>query len=232
MLICLLGSSSVYAQWKEADLDWTLKRDRKGIQVSLTKVPGSKFRAVYSTMQLEASAKQLAALVTDVDNCKKWASMCKAVEVVERVSPSETYVYSITNAPFPVRDRDMINHVKWFYDEVSGKIWMRSDATPERLPKEKGLVRVHYASSEWHFTPNGDGTVLVEHFVHVDPNGHIPAWLANLLIVDSPYKTLRNMRKLALQGAYRDTEVSFVPPSTQSNDESEIDQILKPQVLN
>lgn len=223
VLILLLGSSTAYAQWQDAELNWKLKRDRKGIQVFLSKVPGSKFRAVMSMMELKAEPTQLAALVMDLENCPNWASMCKSAEVIERISPSETYVHSINNAPFPVRDRDMVAHVKWHYDEISGKIFMRSDATPERLAKKKGLVRVQYASSEWHFTPKENGMVLVENYAHVDPNGKVPAWLTNLLIIESPYKTLRNMRKLIIEGNYIGSEVPFIPPTNAIDQSTELD---------
>lgn len=206
----LFASSPLHAQWHEDGIDWKLKRDRNGIQVFLSKVSGSKFRAVMSVMEIEADPKQLAALVMDLENCPKWASMCKSAEVVERISPSESYVHSINNAPFPVRNRDVVSRVKWSYDDVSGKISMRSDATPDKLPNKRGLVRVQYASSEWHFTPKGDGMVLVENYAHVDPNGKVPAWIINMMIVESPFKTLKNMRTLILEGRYNNAKVAFL----------------------
>lgn len=209
VLISCFGSTAT-AQWKDADLDWTLKRDRDGIRIFLTKVPGSKFRAILSIMEVEASTSQLAALVMDLDNCPNWAAMCKSAEIVEQISAAECYVHSINDAPFPVRDRDIVAHVQWSYDKQTGNVSMRSDAAPGRLPKRKGIVRVQYASSEWHFTPQSNGMVLVENYAHVDPTGNVPAWLTNLLIVDSPYQSLKNMRKLLSTGAYSDAEVGFI----------------------
>ncbi len=210
-IVFLCCASAADAQWQDAELEWKLKRDRNGIQVFLSKVPGSKFRAILSIMEVEATTKQLAALVMDLDNCPNWAAMCKSAEIIERISATESYVRSINDAPFPVKDRDVIAHVTWSYNQTSGKVFMRSDATPNRLPKRKGLVRVQYASSEWHFTPKANGIVLVENYAHVDPTGSVPAWLTNLIIVDSPYKTLTNMRELISNGAYSDAEVDFIP---------------------
>lgn len=210
MLLLFSGKGVAELQWRDADLDWTLKRDRKGIQVFLSKVPRSKFRAVYSTMELEATTSQLAALVMDLDNCPKWASMCKSAKIIERVSDQETYVHSVNKAPFPVRDRDLVARVSWSIDPETGIVSMRSDAVPDKLDKRKGIVRVQYASSEWYFIPQGDGRVLVENYAHVDPNGKVPAWLTNLLIVESPYKTLLNMRKLVRAGNYQNAHVSFI----------------------
>lgn len=210
MFACVCGSSSLHAQLHDDGVEWKLKRDRNGIQVFLSKVSGSRFRAVMSVMEVEATPKQLAALVMDLENCPNWASLCKSAKVIERISVNETYVHSVNNAPFPVRNRDIVSHVKWSYDHVSGKVSMRSDAAPDKLPKKRGLVRIRYASSEWHFTPKPNGMVLVENYAHVDPNGKVPAWLINLTIVESPYKTLKNMRKLILDGVYNDADVAFI----------------------
>ncbi len=217
-LLISLSCATAQPKWQEADLEWKLKRDRNGIQVFLSKVPGSRFRAVMSVMEFQAKPRELAALVMDLDNCPKWVAMCKSAKIVERISASESVVYSVNDAPFPVRDRDIVAHVTWYYDQASGKISMRSSAKPNGLPKKKGAIRVQYASSEWHFTPKGDDRVLVESYAHVDPNGKVPAWLINLLIVESPYKTMKNMRKLILKGDYRDAEVAFIPSSMSTTD--------------
>jgi hypothetical protein len=134
--------------------------------------------------------------------------MRKSARAVESVSDTE--IYCVNDTPFPVRERDIVAHVKWSYEQDTGKISMRSDATPARLPKKKGLVRIQHGSSEWHFTPLGDGYVKVENYAHIDPNGRIPAWLINCLIVESPHKTQGNMRRLVLDGSYSDAEVAFV----------------------
>jgi len=213
-LILLLASTYAQAKWRDTELNWKLKRDRNGVQIYLSKVPGSKFRAVLSVMEIEATTTELAALVMDLDNCPNWASMCRSARIIERISALETYVHSVNNAPFPVRNRDMVARV------------MRSDATPERLAKKKGLVRVQHASAEWYFIPVGNGKVRVENFAHVDPNGKVPAWLTNLLIVESPYKTLINMRKLVSKGGYRDAKVAFIPQfDSHNNSELIIDKM-------
>ena len=213
-IMALLISFQAHAQLKEADLEWKLKRDRKGIQVYLARVPDSKFRAIFSTMEVEVPPLELAALVMDIENCSNWASMCKSAEIIERVSASESYVYSINDAPFPVANRDVVANVHWSLDRNTGVVSMRSDAVPNKLSKKKGLVRIQNASSEWHFTPKENGIVLVESYAHIDPNGKIPSWLINLLLVDSPYKTLKRMRKLALTRQYKGVTPIFADQDT------------------
>ena len=199
------------SQHVDSDLNWKLKKDRNGIQVFFSDVARSKFRAVLTVMRVQSSAKSLAALVMDFDNCSEWAAMCKQARVYRRVSDHEAYVYSLNNGPFPVRDRDVLAKMTWSRDKASGRISMSSQAVTDVAPKTKGVIRIESAISEWHFTPEGNNTVLVENYVHIDPNGVIPAWLSNIISLSAPYKTMTRMRRIVESGRYDDADLSFLP---------------------
>lgn len=204
------GMSADTLNYQSSEFDWTLKRDKRDIQIYTSKVTGSNYVAVLSVMTVKASAQSLAALVVDFDYCSKWAAMCKHAEVQEQLSANESIVYSLNNAPFPVRDRDVVAKVRWLVDDESQKISMLSRAIDSDVPRRKGAIRVKYAVSEWHFTPQENGETLVENFAHVDPNGAVPAWVVNILIIDSPYKTFKKMRRLVESGKYDDVVLSFI----------------------
>lgn len=189
---------------------WKLKKSRKGIQVFLADVPGSKFHAVLSVMHVDSTPQSLATLVMDFENCPAWAAMCKKAELHQRLSDHQSYVYSLNDAPFPVRDRDVLAKVTWNHDVVTGKILMLSEAVSGMIPASKGIIRVENAISEWHFTPQKEGGVLVENYAHIDPNGAIPAWLTNIMIIDTPYRTMKKMRRIVESGKYNDVRPSFM----------------------
>ena len=77
------------------------------------------------------------------------------------------------------------------------------------VAKTSSAIRIINAFSQWHFTPLDDGKVMVESFAHIDPNGSTPAWITNMLLVDSPYKTMINMRKIIEAGKYTDSTSRF-----------------------
>ena len=204
--------SSVALAQADIEYEWHLKRDRDGIQVYVSKVADSKFKAMRAHMTVETSVRSLVALITDLENCHQWASTCKHAYIMERFSPTESIVYSHNNLPFPVRDRVAYSRVNWTIDADKGAVVMRSYALSDgQYGVRKGVIRVTDAMSEWRFTPQVDGKVLVESFVHADPNGAIPAWLTNLLMVDAPFDTMRQVRKLALTEKYQQAQVPFLP---------------------
>ena len=75
---------------------------------------GSKNKAVKATAKVEATISELVALVMDSSACPDWTALCKESRVVEQVSDTELYVYTINDVPWPVSDRDAVAHVGWW----------------------------------------------------------------------------------------------------------------------
>lgn len=192
-------------------VEWQLRRDKRGIQVYTGKVADSKYRAVFSTMQLQADPQSIAALLLDLPNCRKWASMCKEARIEKSIDDNQNIVYGLNDLPFPVRDRDSYSKVTWSFNNDTGVIAMDSESLAESAyPSRKGVIRIDTAHAAWRIVPSENGMSIVENYVHVDPNGKVPTWLTNMLLVDGPYKALRKMRKVIRSGDYQKAEVAFV----------------------
>jgi len=197
------------AQLDGVDYNWKEKKNKKGIAISTSSVVGSSFKAVRGEMVVKASVEALVALVEDMEACSDWAAMCKESRVEKRVSEKESFAYIYNDIPFPVTDRDVYTHVVWSRNPETKRVTMTSTATKGGTAKTKA-VRIENAVSQWHFTPKGDGTTFVENFAHIDPNGPTPAWITNLMLVDSPYKSMNKMRSIVESGGYADTKVPFL----------------------
>lgn len=198
-----------FAQTENIEYEWEEKRNKKGIVIQTSKVAGSNYRAVRGEMKVKGSVASLVALVEDMPSCPKWADLCKEARVEERVSETESYAYVYNNLPFPVSDRDVYTHVVWTQDPSTGRVTMTSRAAPGGTLASKA-VRIKDAVSQWHFTANQDGTTTVESFAHIDPNGPTPAWITNMMLIDSPYKSMTNMREIIESGGYADVQIPFL----------------------
>ena len=201
--ILLLLPLMSLAQLDGVSYDWKEIKNSKGIIISTSKVDGSPFKAVRGEMIVKASVASLFGLVEDMSACSDWAAMCKEAKLEKRLSASESYVYIYNDIPFPVKDRDVYTHVVWAFNAITNRVSMTSTASDGGTPKTKA-VRIEDAVSQWHFTPNGDGTTTVENFAHIDPNGPTPAWLTNMMLVNAPFNTMVKMREIVESGAYSD----------------------------
>lgn len=208
--VMLLGFPLIVsAQLDGVEYNWKEKKNKKGITISTSAVEGSPFKAVRGVMVVKSTVEQLIALVEDTTVCADWAAMCKEMRVEKRVSDSESFAYIYNDIPFPVADRDVYTHVVWTQDPATKRVSMTSTATAGGTAKTKA-VRIENAVSQWHFTPNGDGTTKVENFAHIDPNGPTPAWMSNLMLVSAPYKSMSKMREIVESGRYADSKISFL----------------------
>ncbi len=209
MLVILVSPLYAAAQMDGVEYDWQEKKNKQGIVIFTSSVKDSSFKAVRGEMTVNASIASLVALVEDMPACADWAALCKESRVEERVSATESYVYVYNDVPFPVSDRDVYAHVVWSKQPETQRVTMTSTATAGGTPETKA-VRIKDAVSQWHFTPNEGGVTKVENFAHIDPNGPTPAWITNMMLVDSPFKTMKNMREIVESGSYADSRVPLL----------------------
>ncbi|MGH1487097.1 MAG: START domain-containing protein [Cellvibrionaceae bacterium] len=209
LLILTALQNVTYAQEESVQYDWKEKRNKEGIMIYTSKVPGSKYKAIRGSMVVKGNIHSLIALVQDTSSCAEWADLCKESYIHKKISDTEYYVYSYNDIPFPVRDRDVLAHVTWKQNPETLTVSMTSKPLSGIVEKTKA-IRIEEAISQWHFTPLEDGSTRVETYAHINPNGATPAWLTNMLLISSPFKTMSNMRKKIEEGEYKDAKISFI----------------------
>lgn len=192
-----------------AEQDWQLKRDRDGIQIYTRSIDGSKYKAVRAEAFVDAALHELVGLVMDTPACPEWVATCKDSKVVEKVSETEFYAYTLNDLPWPVRDRDVVARVTWTKGD-NGGVTMSANLVEGMVSEKRRTVRLTYGVTSWTFVPQPDGGTRVVSEAHLDPGGAVPAWLTNMLLIDSPFDTMIGMRERVATGLYKDTEFAFL----------------------
>ncbi len=208
MSFCLvLGFSGLTS----ADSEWKLRKDKDNIQVYTKKVEGSSHDVVMAVTVLEGvSLNSLVALIEDVAACKDWADRCAESYVHKRLSETEAYVYTHNAMPFPVKDRDVLAHVTWTQDPVTFEVVMSSQATTGLMDEVKGRLRLVKAMAKWRFKPLASGAIEVSNEAHIDPGSSLPGWITNLLLVDTPYQTMKSFAAEVAKPKYRNATIAFI----------------------
>ncbi len=191
--------------------DWELKRDLDGIQVFTRSVEGSPYKEVRSEALISGvTLNSLVALIEDAEACPNWADKCAESYLVQRVSPTESLVYTHNDMPFPVSDRDVVAKVAWQQDPQTLSVKMTSMAVPGTVDPMRGRVRLTNANAMWEFSPNPNGSITVVNQAHIDPGSSIPGWVTNMLLVDTPFETMKSYLAEVVKPKYQATDVSFV----------------------
>lgn len=189
---------------------WELKRDKGGIKVYVREVEGSKIKELKFTTEIKASLNAIAAVLTNVEGFDDWVYASVKSETIKKVSDTDVYYYTEIDFPWPLNNRDLVLHTKFWQDvktlaihsETNSVHWMKSEV--------EDLVRITKADLRWVFTPIGNGKVKVEYYLNADPGGSIPPWMVNLAADQGPLQTMIDFETEIAKAKYRDAKIAFV----------------------
>ena len=191
--------------------EWDLKKDENGIQIYTRSVDGYPYKAIRSVVQLEATRlSSVVSLIRDSKECPEWSDSCASATIIEWVSELENYVHTITDLPWPVKDRDLVSHVIWHQDPETLVVTMQGRAAIGKLEENEGIVRLTEAQVNWELTALENGSVNVVLEAHINPASLLPGWITNMLLVDSPYNSMEGLRKRVKLKLYQEVELAYI----------------------
>ena len=193
------------------DEGWQRVKEGDGVVVYKRDVADSPYDESLAQTSVTTRLSAAVALITDGDNLAQWVDTVTESRTLETVSPTQAYTYTVSGAPWPIKDRDAIALSRVEQDEATLVVTIHSAGKPDYIEERQGMVRVSKVESTWTLTPQPGGVVAITFRVHHEPGGDLPSWLINSLVTDQPYKTLRNLRALLEHpNVYQDATLAFI----------------------
>ena len=112
--------------------------------------------------------------------------------------------------PFPMSNRDFIEHINISQDPVTLVMTMIVQNLPDFIPAKKGVVRVLNSQCKWVVIPLNNKSLLVEFTLFADPAGSIPVWLVNAMSYYGPYETFKKLKIQLLKPEYQNVSLAFI----------------------
>ncbi|VGO16020.1 hypothetical protein PDESU_04610 [Pontiella desulfatans] len=190
--------------------DWKLAKDEDGIKVYTRGVEGTGFKQFKGVARIPARLSTLIAVFNDLDSAAKWVKTCDRIELIEQVSPAETYTYAYNPAPWPVKDRDAVLHNVIMQNPTNYIVTITQTAAPDKIPRLTKAIRVERIESLWTLTPQNDGSVEVVYQSLSDPGGRVPATLVNAVSVSQPYTSLKGIWITAQEKRFKNVKLGFI----------------------
>lgn len=175
--------------------DWQVAKNEDGIQVSLSDVAGSKYKAYRGSTVINASVAKLRALQEDVAGACAWIHECESQKLLKHEG-GKAWTYTRFNTPWPVTPRDSVLLITTT-EGADGSLTRTLEEQPTYIPEEKGYVRVTKVEGFWKLVPKGANQTEVTYQVHTEPGGSVPSMIANKFVVDAPFNTLKALRERA-----------------------------------
>ncbi|WP_199530169.1 START domain-containing protein [Pseudoalteromonas sp. bablab_jr010] len=170
-------------------IEWQTYKQQDDIKVSYKKHETGIIEINASVLVKNAKASDFMALLSDTDNAPNWLENVKSVTLMERLSPSETLVYTHFNSPWPVLDRDLVSY-SCYHALGEHKTELKIISQPYAKAEVSGVVRIKELRAYWRLEEQ-QSHLLVSHQAYADPGGSIPHWLSNKVSLKSVYKTLQ-----------------------------------------
>lgn len=180
---------------------WMSMKEKEGIHLYTREQASGIFEIRVST-QIEAPPTAFIRLLMDTDNGPKWIDNAVSVKVLASPKPNVMIVQTLLNAPWPLKDRDMITQSTTTHDKHSGKVTLIIEDKNDYAPESKIRVRMKNVMGKWTLEPNKMGTQVTYEGTG-EAGGVIPTWLSNKILINSTFKSFENMRRKVIDDKYQ-----------------------------
>ena len=208
LLVFIVAASARAELPNETDGEWTLRKEADHIRVYTIDQPDSSFKAFKAEAVLDAPIENLMAVMANPGSCVEWVHNCTESYAFGDGEFQDRFAYSVNDMPWPVTDRDYVLRIRTRGDKASGEIVMDLNAMPDQRAESGSRVRVDRSDTLYRFTPEGDKTRMVW-VQHTDPNGSLPGWLVNSLLVDIPVRSMEELERVANRKKYQGYQLVY-----------------------
>ena len=184
-----LLSSSLLAQ------SWEFVKEQDGIKVYTRQEAGKPLKTYRGTATIKAPAEKVFALIEDVNHTEWWEASLSQIKVLAYEKNKMARYYLVFDSPWPVTDRDLCVNVTVTIDPIKKVYQVTAVPLTGVIPENEELVRIKDYRQAWTVSSSGPNSsdVVVEGYA--DPVGNIPAWISNMLIIETPVNAIRGARR-------------------------------------
>lgn len=183
LLLCVEG-------WAQSE--WELAKDANQVQVYTRRDPGESLKAFRGVVKIPADAEVILKTIMDAERSVEWSARTKESRILKKDGPNHQVIYNLIETPWPVDDRDLV--VEMRIERAGNLITCYLKNASGIYPAQDGIVRIPRYEGFWELRSLGNGMTQVTMQGLTDPGGTIPEWIINQGVVDTPHKTLSNLR--------------------------------------
>ncbi|MEP1445313.1 MAG: START domain-containing protein [Paraglaciecola sp.] len=204
IIVVLLG---LFISFASSANDWKLEKQQNAVSI-YSKSTDSGYKEIKVATVVESNPHALIALFNDVSFSSQWIHNCIEVKTLQEVSPTQRLVNTFFEAPWPVKDRDMVTLSTITTSKLGVQIEIsdRGDA----IPQHAKFVRMQNMRGLWEAISLEDGKSEITYTGGGNPGGNLPAFIANKELITSMFNTFQNLRKVIVLEQFQ----PIIPPTS------------------
>ncbi len=191
----------------EKRYEWKKQKEKEGILVTTRKVEGSKFKMYKARSIINQPMEVLFEVLLDVPGYAGWMPDVQKAHIITMLDQDRIKGNLVLRVEFdsiwPVKNRDVVIKVLSAIDWDKGHVVITlTDTNDYNVPLKSGLKRVDDFYAVFDFQYIDREHTHVTFTTHADPGGAVPAGLVQIQTGGIPYKTLKQLAKVAENPEY------------------------------
>ena len=174
--------------------EWKLELDKEGILVYTRHVVGSDFKEFKAEIDIDGTLSDVADVIADVERYPEWCYKTASVKVIEKKENRVQYFY-VSDTPSFLKTRVAFFQCDKSINKETNEITFSLTNIQADKPIPGNSLLIPIMKGSWILTPAGGHKVHITMQMLTEPGGVIPSWLSNMVVVDSPFVTLKNLRE-------------------------------------
>jgi hypothetical protein len=189
IFILLIPAADLSAQ------SWDFIKEEEGVKLYTRKEEGNTLKSFKGVMEITTTMEKVSNLLGNVKNHDWWDENLREIKVLKYEENKYFQYYLIYKVPWPFTDRDLCVEASITIDPATGKKTIAAVPLFNVVPEKEGLVRIKRYWQKWTVLPLENGVLRLTLEGFVDPGGNVPSWLYNMVIVETPLKVMRRVKK-------------------------------------
>ncbi|HEX6591948.1 MAG TPA: START domain-containing protein [Moraxellaceae bacterium] len=191
----LTGVLALLAAGRVAAADWQVAQHENGLTIYTRSVEGQDLKDFRGIVRVKAPLQRVLQALVDVEAMPSWFFNMTEARLLDSNGPAQSHIYFVIKGMWPVSDRDGVLRLQIRQDERTLAVTLDGRAAPEHYPPMRTRVRIPRLQAGWTVTPVAPDETEIRLDGQADPGGSIPVWMANMVVVELPEVTLKNLRQ-------------------------------------
>jgi len=184
---------------------WRMVSDKNGIQVYMKHDDEARIKTFRGVTRFRVqNLHAMSGVLNDTPNMPRWMHFISKAKEIRRSDYLNREYQFLTTLPWPLADREAVVKLLVRQDAATQGVTVHVINAPTLLPPNSDYIRFPQMTGIFAFIPTGrDKEVEVTYELVLDPGGYIPAWIANIVLKDTPYFTLERLRRVVERPEYQ-----------------------------
>ncbi|WP_243346830.1 START domain-containing protein [Parabacteroides sp. FAFU027] len=187
---------------------WKYVKEQDGVKIYSRQESGKNLKSFKGVTEFRESSDKIMAFLVDVNKKDWWDKNLSQIKILYHEKNKRTQYYLVYKLPWPFRNRDLCVESTVVLNPSTGVSIIISVPLTGVVPPQKNLTRIKDYRQQWTIIPSGTNTSQIELEFYVDPAESLPDWLLNMILTDSPIKSIKSLR----QGLEKQALTSTVKP--------------------